>query len=145
MMKRKSYLLLWSLLFVVLSFNQTATANLTAFQISAAKYYRTELYFGMNKGGDAMVSDEDWDRFLETEVTPRFPQGFTVFEGFGQYRNSSNKIVREPSRVLLIFYERKERQSVNQKVEEIRDAYKKQFAQESVLRLDFTKPIEVSF
>jgi len=133
------------LVFAVLFFDQTTRASLASFQIAAAKYYRIELYFGMNKGIDAVITEDAWNKFLETEVTPRFPQGFTVFESYGQFRDASNKIVREPSRVLIIFYEKKERQPVNRRVDEIREAYKKQFAQESVLRLDFTKPVDVSF
>jgi len=134
---------------VILFANQTATANFPQIQTSqilfADKFLRTELYFGTDIPGGGKVSAEDWNKFLETEVTARFPDGFTVLEGFGQYKDSSGKIVREASKVLVLFYTKKQRDSVNAKIEEIRAAYKKQFKQESVLRLDFTKPVRVSF
>jgi hypothetical protein len=112
---------------------------------AAAKSYRTELYFGTDKPGGGKVSPQDWDKFLESEVTPRFPDGFTVLEGYGQYKGSDGKIVREASHILVIFYPKKQRVDVDRKVEELRDSYKKLFNQESVLRVDFLKSINVKF
>ena len=111
----------------------------------AGKFFRTELYFGTDKPGGGKVTADDWDKFLETEVTPRFPQGFTVLEGYGQFKDAGGKIVREASIILVIFYPKKERAAVNQKVEELRDKYKRLFNQESVLRIDFLKSINVKF
>lgn len=129
--------------------NQTASANYSNLQTSqtflADRFNRTELYFGTDKADGGKVSDEDWNKFLEREVTPRFPDGFTVLEGFGQYKDSTGKIVREASRVLILFYPNKTRKTSSQKIEEIRANYKKQFQQESVLRLDFRKSVQVSF
>ncbi len=148
-MKRQKIFIICLLSFAVLFSNQPAFASYSNFQTSenflADKFYRTELYFGTDKKGGGKVSDDDWNKFLETEVTARFPDGFTVLEGFGQYKDSSGKIVREASKVLILFYPKTARKAVNQKVEELRAAYKKQFQQESVLRLDFTKSVEVSF
>jgi hypothetical protein len=129
--------------------HQTAPANYRDFQTSqfllADKFLRTELYFGTDIPGGGKVSAEDWDKFLEVEVTPRFPDGFTVLESYGQYKDSSSKIVREASRVLVLLYSKKQRGAVNTKIEEIRAAYIKQFNQESVLRLDFLKAVNVKF
>ena len=129
--------------------NQTAFANYSNLQIEqvflADKFFRTELYFGTDIAGGGKVSEEDWNKFLETEVTPRFPDGFTVLEGYGQYKDSSGKIVREANKILIIFYPKKSRVATSTKIDEIREKYKKQFNQESVLRLDFLKPVNVSF
>lgn len=149
MFKHQTVFAFWLLFCVFLFANQTAFANYSTFQQSeiffADKFYRTELYFGTDKPDGGKVSDADWDKFLETEVTPRFPEGFTVLEGYGQYKDASGKIVREGSKVLVLFYPKKMREAVNPKIEELRANYKKQFNQESVLRLDFTKSVEVSF
>lgn len=117
----------------------------TAFSAAATgdKYYRTELYCGRSKPGGGMVSDEEWERFLSDEVTPRFPDGFTVLKATGQYREKSGKIISEPSNVLVFLYMSKDESRL--KIEEIRAAYVKQFSQESVLRLDFKQKVEVSF
>ena len=107
------------------------------------KYYRTELYCGRSKPDGGMVSDEEWEKFLADEVTPRFPDGFTILKGMGQYREKSGKIISEPSNVLVFLYENRKESRL--KIEEIRAAYVKQFSQESVLRLDFKQKVEVSF
>jgi len=44
--------------------------------------------------------------FLQEEVTPRFPDGLTVLTAYGQWRDRSGEISREPSRVLAIWYRR---------------------------------------
>lgn len=107
------------------------------------KYYRTELYCGRSKPDGGMVSDEEWDKFLADEVTPRFPDGFTILKGTGQYREKSGKIISEPSNVLVFLYTNRKESRL--KIEGIRAAYVKQFSQESVLRLDFKQRVEVSF
>ena len=57
-----------------------------------------ELLLGRGKASDAR-----WRQFLAREVTPRFPDGLTVYETYGQWRDPKrNVIVRERSRVLRI-------------------------------------------
>ena len=109
------------------------------------RFWRTELYFGTGKPDGTIVSDEEWNKFLAEEVTPRFPKGFTVLDGFGQFQDTGGKIVREKSFCLILLYAKKERKDNNPKIEEIRTAYKKRFQQESVLRLDFKQIVNVSF
>lgn len=96
---------------------------------------RTELYFGMNvpvAGGT--ISPAEWEDFLATEVTPRFPEGFTVLDGKGQWRDAKGDISREPSKVLVVI--RAADKGSDAKLEEIRKAYRERFRQESVLRTD---------
>jgi hypothetical protein len=149
MLRQKKLFIVWFLICFVFFANQTTFAHYSDIQTSqiflADKYFRTELYFGTDKPDGGKVTAEDWDKFLETEVTARFPDGFTVLDGYGQYKDESGKIVREASKVLVLFYPKKMRETVNPKIEELRTNYKKQFKQESVLRLDFTKSVEVSF
>ena len=53
--------------------------------------------------GRTRVSETKWARFLAAEVTPRFPDGFTVLDAKGQWRApGSQKISRERSKVLMI-------------------------------------------
>jgi hypothetical protein len=75
--------------------------------------------------------DWKWRTFLAREVTPRFPDGLTVYETTGQWREPArNVIVREKSRVLRIIVPADT--PVQDKVEAVVSAYKKQFAQKSV-------------
>jgi len=41
-----------------------------------------------------MVSEEEWQRFLDEEVTSRLSGGFSVADIAGQYRNAA-RIARE--------------------------------------------------
>ena len=100
----------------------------------ARLWERTELYFGLSKPDGSLVSDADYQRFLDTEVTPRFSDGFTLLGGNGQFRGTSGEIIREPTRIVLLLYPFDAAKSAA--VEEIRAAYRKQFQQESVLRAD---------
>lgn len=113
--------------------------------VRTEKYLRTELYMGMSIPGGTMVRPEDWEKFLADFVTSLFPDGFTVLEGRGQYREASGTIAKEPSHVLVFLYRRTERRSASAKIESIRAEYKKRFSQESVLRVDVGKGIVVSF
>ncbi len=113
--------------------------------VRSEKYYRSELYMGMSIPGGAMVSDDNWETFLNDVVTPLFPDGFTVLGGRGQYREKSGTIAKESSHVLVFLYRRGDRRGAGAKIESIRDEYKKRFSQESVLRVDVTKSVLVSF
>lgn len=129
---------------------QAATSRMTAVDLYndlawQAKFWRTELYFGMGKPDGSEVSGDEWSRFLADEVTPRFPAGFTVIEALGQYQGDDGKIVKEKSRVLILLYQKKDRKRNDPKIEEIRAAYKKAFQQESVMRLDMRQTVTVDF
>ncbi len=94
---------------------------------------RLELIFGLSsKRGP--ITNAAFARFLEREVSPRFPDGFSSFEGHGQWRGKDGRISKEPSRLLLIWYVPDA--ASDAKIEAIRTAYKKRFHQESVLRAD---------
>ena len=90
-----------------------------------------DLFFGRDVMGRAMVSDDEWQVFLDEEVTPRFPTGLSAADLSGQYRNNSGRIVRERTKELLIFTP--EGSDSEAKLNAIRDAYKRRFDQESVL------------
>ena len=70
--------------------------------------------------------------FLDAEVTPRFPDGFTVLDARGQWRDGGS-IVREPSKVLVIALSDESRDRAS--LSAIADAYKARFRQQSVLTM----------
>jgi Protein of unknown function (DUF3574) len=89
------------------------------------------LYFDTARP-NGQVSPEDWRAFLAETVTPRFPEGLTVWDASGQWRGSTGQVVREASYVLNIVHPNSE--ASNRAVLEIANAYKGKFQQESVLR-----------
>ncbi len=124
---------------------QTSAAAPIPVVAKVEKFYRTELYFGRSKPDGSMIPDEEWRDFLSETVSPRFPDGFTVLKGIGQYREKSGRIITEPSEILVILYPSKAKKESRAKIEEIRSAYIKRFDQESVLRMDLPKRVNVSF
>jgi hypothetical protein len=97
-------------------------------------FHRTELYFGRNRPGGE-VSEAEFQHFLEVEVTKRFPDGLTLLDGLGQFQGSSGSIEKEKTKLLILLYPLSDR-SADRRIEDIRSAYKGQFQQESVLRVD---------
>ena len=93
---------------------------------------RTELFFGLNTP-DGVVSPEVFQRFVDREVTPRFPDGLTVIDGKGQFLGASG-LTEEDSKILILLYPFAKEKS--QAIEDIRTEYKSAFRQESVLRVD---------
>jgi hypothetical protein len=92
--------------------------------------------------GRGKASEARWLQFLAREVTPRFPDGLTVYETTGQWRDPQRKVVvREHSRVLRIIIAAAE--PANDEIAAVAEAYKKQFAQKSVGIV--TRPACVSF
>ena len=91
------------------------------------------LFFGRSKGGEEVVTDEAWRAFLAEEITPRFPDGLSVLDAAGQWRDASDTIVRERSKLVLILAE--PGAPGLQLTEEIAQAYRHAFDQESVLRV----------
>jgi hypothetical protein len=112
--------------------------------VGAEPWIRTELYFGTTMPDGSMIPETTWRAFLDEEITPRFPAGLTVLEGYGQYLNSKGVIAKETSIVLIIFYPADTAAESSALLEEIRDAYETQFDQESVRRAD-SQPVCISF
>jgi hypothetical protein len=88
-----------------------------------------ELYFGRDG-----VSDTAWSSFLGNVVTPRFPDGLTVLDGRGQWRDpSGGQISREAASVVVIAVDRAAFERI--RVDQVADAYKAMFGQRSVGRI----------
>ena len=101
---------------------------------SARVMARLEMLFGTARPHGPPVTDEEWALFLDSEVTPRFPDGLTVLRGPGQWRGSDGRLAKEQSNMLVIWHEPTSRTDAG--IEAIRSAYKTRFAQESVIRVD---------
>jgi hypothetical protein len=96
-----------------------------------------ELLFGRSRTGDAA-----WRRFLATEITPRFPDGLTVFDARGQWRApGGTKISRQRSTVVMIAMPPSA--DNDGRLQGIIEAYKRRFKQGSVGLI--VRPACVSF
>jgi hypothetical protein len=90
-----------------------------------------ELMFGRNVRGRPAVGDTAWTRFLAREITPRFPDGLTVLDAAGQWRDpASGRLAHERSKLVIIVTATD--QPVDDRIAAIVAAYKRQFHQKSV-------------
>jgi hypothetical protein len=152
-MKNKSTFL--ALVFVALAFASlravanpptaaTATLQGDSARPEAAHWLRCELYFGVGAFGapDDGVGEMRWRAFLDREVTPRFPDGLTVLDAYGQWRGGPNE---EPSRLrskmLIILCE--DTQANRASIDAVRLAFKAATHDKSVLLA--TEHVDVSF
>jgi hypothetical protein len=81
----------------------------------------------------AAPAERDLSRFVDQEVTPRFPDGVTVVDGGGQWKGSENRMIREASKVVLVVLPAGG--DGQGKVEAVRTAYRSKFKQEPVVVL----------
>ncbi|BDU15571.1 DUF3574 domain-containing protein [Lysobacter auxotrophicus] len=109
----------------------------------SSEWIRSELYFAVgNEDGTGVIDDAQWRSFLDAEVTPRFPDGLTVLDGYGQWRfQQDGRLVRQRAKVLVVLHEggAKPREDI----EAIRLAWKRMTGHESVLWA--RSAVEVSF
>jgi hypothetical protein len=90
-----------------------------------------ELLFGRDIGKRLGVSEAAWQRFVAREITPRFPEGLTVIDAGGQWRDpGSGRIVREPSKRVEIVLPGDSDDAA--RLDAVVSAYKRQFRQRSV-------------
>jgi len=110
-------------------------------------WVRSELYFGVGKEANEtdeqpVVGEAEWRAFLDQEVTPRFPDGLTVIDAYGQWlfrgRTEPNRL---PSKILLILHENTAERRND--IEAIRLAFKQLSGHQSVLWA--SSPVDVSF
>jgi len=94
---------------------------------------QTTLYFGLNRPQGAVITEAEWQTFVDSEVTPRFKAGLTVFAAKGQWLGNDGKLARENSKALLLIHAPDK--ASEQGIEALRAIYKQRFAQDSVMRV----------
>ena len=93
----------------------------------------TQLFFGLSRPKGGTVSESDWNEFLQSEIVPRFAEGFSVIDSRGFWLDGQSKqTITEDSKIIS----RLLRPGDAEEITQIIDAYKKEFEQESVLRVD---------
>jgi len=109
---------------------ETRTKPSPRFALACTERVQSRLFFGL-RGPAGPVSDVAWETFLADVVTPRFPDGLTVFQASGQWRGASERLEREPSRVVEIVHD--ESPDAGHRIGEIVTIYKTRHQQESVM------------
>jgi hypothetical protein len=112
-----------------------------------ATWTRTELFFGLSRPDGSPITDAEWDRFVQSAITPRFPAGFTVVPAQGHFGSPDQSPHQEPARILILLHpamaDRPNHQDTTPKIDAIAREFASRFNQESVLRIDF--PVRARF
>jgi hypothetical protein len=122
----------------------TAALQGDAARPEAAHWLRSELYFAIGPVdvADGGVGEMRWQAFFDREVTPRFPNGLTVLDAYGQWRGlGKNAPSRLRSKVLIILHE--DTPANRAAIDAIRVAWKTATHDKSVLLV--TERADVSF
>lgn len=108
---------------------------------ATGKWNRYELYMGQTyQDGKKRISSKRFQTFLSKEVTPKFSEGYTIFDAQGFWGGKHGFTYSERSKVLMVVSPDK---NAEQRVDAIAKAYKDEFKQESVLKI--VSPVEVGF
>ena len=97
------------------------------------RFVKYELFMGRSGQSGEVVDDEAWAAFLGDTVTPRFPDGLTVLDAQGQWRDSNGLVQKERSKLLMILAPPGD--DPTRLIGEVSDEYKRRFSQEAVLRV----------
>lgn len=125
-------------------FGQATLSGDAVHPADAKGWVETRLYFGLGPADGARkgVRGSVWRRFLDDEVTPRFPAGLSVSDVYGQWqRRGDGQPERLRSKMLILLYPATEKNA--RRVDAIRTAWKQRTGDQSVLKV--TEPAEVSF
>ena len=90
-----------------------------------------ELFFSRRIKGREPLTDAEWAEFATRTITPNFPDGFTVFDGDGRWRNpQTGHIAGSRTKILVIGAKREP--DLARRLAAVIDAYKTEFHQQSV-------------
>lgn len=90
-----------------------------------------QLFFGLNVQGRGPVTSSEWSKFSASTLTRYFPDGFTAYDGSGQWMDpKTHRIIREPAKVVVVVAN--EDAAFAKNVASVADAYRTEFRQQSV-------------
>jgi hypothetical protein len=93
---------------------------------------RLELFFGRDVPGGGQVSEAEWADFAARTLTPEFPDGFTVADGQGQWRDpATQRTGREPTKIVLVAVPAGDA-TLARRLHIVVDTYRARFRQEAV-------------
>lgn len=86
------------------------------------------LFCGLSIPGGGTVTEAELDAFVDEVVTPRFPDGFTVWRAQGQWKGGDEE-------VMVLEFIHRDSPDADRAVREIAAEYRRRFRQEAVLRV----------
>ncbi|MGB8365914.1 MAG: DUF3574 domain-containing protein [Rhizomicrobium sp.] len=90
-----------------------------------------QLFFGQGVEGRGTISQSAWRSFLQQAVTPRFADGFTVYDTRGQWMNPNTHVIsREKTKVVVVAAP--DAPGLQAKIADLTMLYRRRFRQQSV-------------
>jgi hypothetical protein len=99
------------------------------------------LFFGRAIPGGGLVSDAQWNAFVADTIVPRFPEGFSLWQGAGHWKGDDGVSVTEHTSVLEIVHPPDP--AVDARLDEIARIYRQRFNQDAVMSIRM--PVEQKF
>jgi len=120
-------------LILVMALGACASApEMAACPMGQEELRTAQLFLGRGAPKSGAV-EQDIRRFVDEEISPRFPDGVTVMDGGGAWKGSENLLVREATKVVLIVMPRT---GGPERVEAVRAAYRSRFQQDTALLIN---------
>ena len=95
-----------------------------------------ELFFGRDIPGREPLTDREWSDFAVSVIAKEFPDGFTVMDGDGEWRDpATQRITLERSKILIVAAPSSS--DLASRVFRVRDAYRRMYRQTSVGTLSY--------
>ena len=102
-----------------------------ALECRAKQMVVVEMLFGRKIGDRIGVSETAFSRFVDREITTRFPEGLTVLSADGRWRDTKRKtVIREPSKMVMLAAP--DEPKTQEHIDAIVAAYKTRFKQQAV-------------
>lgn len=99
---------------------------------SQLEWHETKLFMGLSRSDGGAVSKHEWDKFVAENFVSRFPNGFTIVETTGYWRDDTTKAtVYENGKQVVILHVATA--DIETTINEIAEKYRSQFEQQSVL------------
>jgi len=118
---------------VALAGCQTAPPLPPSCPVGQISQQTAQLYFGGMFGPASKISETQFRKYVEEELTPRFPDGLTVLDGGRQWRGEENKAIREAAKVVLIVLPKTH--AAQSRINAARSAYWSRFHQDAVVEV----------
>lgn len=67
-------------------------------------FLQTTLYFGLGKPDRTHISTEDWQKFVDEQITPAFKDGLTIIDAHGQWQYADGRVGKGASKILILIH-----------------------------------------
>jgi hypothetical protein len=118
-------------LVILLALVMSAPAGAKCLLGSQRAATEAQLFFGRDIPGGGQVSDDDWLKFVNEVIAADFPNGFTVSDADGAWKDAkTGGAVHEKSKLVLV--DGRSTPEFASKLRHIADTYKARFHQDAV-------------